>query len=58
MSNTDLQTLVTLFATTYSPNPNERTAAELQIRRVSAPRVWVYAARSLTGAHRSARRRA
>jgi hypothetical protein len=58
MSNTDLQTLVSLFATTYSPNPNERTAAELQIRRVRAPGAWVYAARTLTALYRSARRRA
>jgi hypothetical protein len=58
MSNTDLQTLVTLFATTYSPNPNERTAAELQIRRVRALRARAYAARTLTALYRSARRRA
>jgi len=35
MSSADLQTLVNLFATTYSANPNDRTAAELQIRRVT-----------------------
>lgn len=34
MSQTDLQTLSNLFATTYNPDPNVRKAAELQIRRI------------------------
>lgn len=30
----DLQSLSSLFATTYNPDPNVRKAAELQIRKV------------------------
>lgn len=38
----DIQSLSSLFATTYNPDPNVRKAGELQIRKVSSPSQPLY----------------
>jgi len=42
----DLQSLSSLFATTYNPDPNVRKAAELQIRKVGFTVLDLWTAKS------------
>lgn len=45
----DIQSLSSLFATTYNPDPNVRKAGELQIRKVSSPSQPLYPLLNVVG---------